>query len=156
MYKRQPLPCSRARARFCSAIVSRRYLRSGAKRSSVSCSSTDCHPILTALRLSLIHIFAEAANGDIWVGSADGLFRLSGGNWSHFTAADGLSHRVVLALAPAKNGDLWVGYRYGGGLDHIRMNGRVPEVIRPANNPAGSSRTVYFLGFDQRLSLIHI
>ena len=96
---------------------------------------------------------AEAANGDIWVGSADGLFRLSGGNWSHFTAADGLSHRVVLALAPAKNGDLWVGYRYGGGLDHIRMNGRVPEVIRPANNPAGSSRTVYFLGFDQRQHL---
>jgi diguanylate cyclase (GGDEF)-like protein len=92
----------------------------------------------------------EAANGDIWVGSAKGLFRLSGGTWSHFTASDGLSHEVILSLAAAKNGDVWVGYRYGGGLDRIRMNGGTPEISRPANNPGGRPATVYFLGFDSR------
>ncbi|HME05405.1 MAG TPA: HD domain-containing phosphohydrolase, partial [Bryobacteraceae bacterium] len=94
----------------------------------------------------------EGANGDIWAGSAGGLFRLSGGNWSHITRSDGLSHEVVLSLAAAKNGDVWVGYRYGGGLDRIRMKDGVPR-ISPASNPGGKPATIYFLGFDSRQRL---
>jgi putative nucleotidyltransferase with HDIG domain len=90
----------------------------------------------------------EAPDGAIWVGSDHGLFRLSGGVWTHITAADGLSHEVALTLAAAKNGDVWVGYRYGGGLDHIRMTRGKPEILHPANNPGGKPATVYFLGFD--------
>jgi putative nucleotidyltransferase with HDIG domain len=92
----------------------------------------------------------EAANGDIWVGSAHGLFRFSGGTWSHITESDGLSHEVILSLAAAKNGDVWVGYRFGGGLDRIRMKDGAPEIVRPSNNPGGKAATVYFLGFDHR------
>ena len=91
----------------------------------------------------------EAVNGDIWAGSAQGLFHLSHGTWSHLTSSNGLSHDVILTLAAAKNGDLWVGYRFGGGLDHIRMRGGKPEIL-PPNNPAGKPATVYFLGFDSR------
>ena len=91
----------------------------------------------------------EAANGDVWVGTATGLFRLAGNTWSHITQSDGLSHEVVLSLAGAKNGDVWVGYRFGGGIDRIQMKSGVPVISRPANNPGGSS-TVYFLGFDAR------
>jgi putative nucleotidyltransferase with HDIG domain len=91
----------------------------------------------------------EAANGDIWVGSAKGLFRLSGSGWTHITESDGLSHEVVLSLAGAKDGDVWVGYRFGGGIDRIQMKGGVPVISRPANNPGGNS-IVYFLGFDAR------
>ncbi len=91
----------------------------------------------------------EAANGDIWVGSTRGLFRLSGSVWSHITESDGLSHEVVLSLAGAKNGDVWVGYRYGGGVDLIQMKDGAPAISRPAKNPGGNS-TVYFLGFDAK------
>ncbi len=92
----------------------------------------------------------EAPNGDIWVGSVNGLFHLSGGVWHHLTAADGLSHEVALCLAAAKNGDIWVGYRYGGGLDHIRMNQGKLEVLHPPDVPGDKPPTVYFLGFDSR------
>jgi ligand-binding sensor domain-containing protein len=48
----------------------------------------------------------EAANGDIWAGAKDGLFRLSNGKWSQFTVEQGLSNNEVLSLAADKNGDI--------------------------------------------------
>lgn len=122
--------------------------------------TVEFHPI-KQVPVNSIWSVVEAANGDIWVGSADGLFRLVGSDWSHLTTSDGLSHKVVLALAAAKNGDVWVGYRYGGGLDRIHMDGRMPRVVQPPNNPGnnpgnnpeGNLATVYFLGFDRRQRL---
>jgi putative nucleotidyltransferase with HDIG domain len=95
----------------------------------------------------------EAANGDIWVGTDKGLFRLSKGIWSQLTQSDGLSHDVILSLAAAKNGDVWVGYRFGGGLDQVQMRDARPKIVHPANNPGGKPATVYFLGFDSRQRL---
>jgi signal transduction histidine kinase/ActR/RegA family two-component response regulator len=91
---------------------------------------------------------AEAVNGDIWAGSADGVFRLSEGNWRRITTADGLSSNVILSLAAAKSGDMWVGHRFGGGINRIHVDGEKLTIARYGHDQGLKGQTVYFLGFD--------
>ena len=95
----------------------------------------------------------EAANGDIWIGSIKGLFRLSGGKWTQITTANGLSHDVVLSLAATRNGEIWVGYRHGGGIDRIRIHDEELDITRPEQYSGDRAATIYFLGLDARQQL---
>ena len=109
--------------------------------------------VVEATRGIRVWTVIEATNGEIWAGSDKGIFRLSAGTWSHLTTADGLSHDVVLSLAANSSGDVWIGYRYGGGLDQIRVSSGKPEVVRPVNTAGGKPATVYFLGWDAQSRL---
>jgi len=92
----------------------------------------------------------EAANGDIWAGTKDGLFQLSGGKWNRFSTANGLSNNEVISLAAGTNGDIWVGYQFGDQIDRIRPAGNGLTVTREKNGEAHTRGTTYFLGFDAR------
>jgi ligand-binding sensor domain-containing protein len=93
------------------------------------------------------HVYALAAapDGDIWVGSDNGAFRLRAGGFTQFTTNDGLGDRLVNrvnALAIAADGTVWAGTN-GGGLS--RFDGstwttlRNPEDGLPSNIVEGLS-----------------
>jgi diguanylate cyclase (GGDEF)-like protein len=112
---------------------------------------------VTDATLARCFALVEAPNGDIWVGSASGVWRYSqgsaspsNGKWSHFTTEDVLTHQTVIALAAGANGDLWLGYRLTGTITRLRFsNGKAQfEHFDP---PAGQPMNItYFLGFDAR------
>src|SRR5262249_1419328 len=65
-----------------------------------------------------IHAVAAAPNGDIWVGSDLGAFRLTKAGFTKYTKTDGLGSRLVdrvNALVVATDGTVWAGTE-GGGL----------------------------------------
>jgi signal transduction histidine kinase/ligand-binding sensor domain-containing protein len=54
-----------------------------------------------------------AANGDVWVGTPDGLSRIRGGSIVTFTSADGLPDDFIRSLLEDADGSLWIGTRHG-------------------------------------------
>jgi diguanylate cyclase (GGDEF)-like protein len=100
--------------------------------------------------LSRIFALIQAPNGDVWAGSATGVWRYSNGAWIHYTTAQGLRDKTVLALAAAENGDLWIGYRLTGVITRLRVSGTAAKFDH-FEPPAGQPMNItYFLGFDQR------
>jgi len=56
---------------------------------------------------------AAAPNGDLWVGTPDGLNRIRKGVIASFTSADGLSDDFIRSLLADADGSLWIGTRRG-------------------------------------------
>jgi signal transduction histidine kinase len=56
---------------------------------------------------------AAAPNGDLWVGTPDGLNRIRAGAIASFTSADGLPDDFIRSLLVDSDGSLWVGTRRG-------------------------------------------
>ena len=70
----------------------------------------------------MLCIYQDRA-GALWIGGADGVFRVAGGHVTHhYTTANGLSHDHVRAIHEDADGVLWIG-TYGGGLNRLE-NGR--------------------------------
>jgi len=106
----------------------------------------------TSKDAALVRCFAltEAPNGDIWAGSASGIWRYSAGKWMRFNTEDGLRDKAVVALAVEKNGDLWIGYRLTGTISRLRFVDGKAE-FQHFDPPAGQPMNItYFLGFDAR------
>ena len=79
------------------------------------------HPIpIAGLEHSVIMSLLVSRDGSLWVGSIDqGLMRLQGGKWRHFTALDGLPDDFVASMYEDAEGTLWLGTN-GGGLCRYR------------------------------------
>jgi signal transduction histidine kinase len=56
---------------------------------------------------------ATAANGDLWVGTPDGLSRIHRGSIDSYTSADGLPDDFIRSLLADSDGSLWIGTRRG-------------------------------------------
>lgn len=67
------------------------------------------------LWLNGIHCLAQSQDGDMWVGTEDGLNRIHQGKISRLGTGDGLPHQFVTALAVDSRGTLWAA-TLGGGL----------------------------------------
>jgi signal transduction histidine kinase/ligand-binding sensor domain-containing protein len=65
--------------------------------------------LLSDVILSLV----AAPNGDLWVGTPDGLNRIRGGKIDAFTSADGLPDDFIRSLLADADGSLWIGTRRG-------------------------------------------
>ncbi len=81
------------------------------------------HSAPSAILPKLIHGEVNAVlrdrQGNLWVGTASsGLFRITNGKATSFSASDGLSDSAVLALYEDREGSLWVGT--ASGLDRLR------------------------------------
>ena len=75
---------------------------------------------------NVILALASAPNGDIWVGTPDGLNcihkRGVGNSISTFTSADGLPDDFIRSLLSAEDGSLWIGTRRGlTHFDHAHL-----------------------------------
>jgi signal transduction histidine kinase/ligand-binding sensor domain-containing protein len=70
---------------------------------------------------------AAAPNGDLWVGTPDGLSRIHGDAVTSFTSADGLPDDFIRSLLADADGSLWIGTRRG--LTHwILTGGATPRM----------------------------
>ncbi len=89
----------------------------------------------------------EGTDGTVWAGGTGGLYALSGGHWKNFKPANGLSNQEVLSLGAADKGMIWVGYRFGGGIDRVRLRNDGLVVEKGVQRP-GTNGLVYFFEFD--------
>ncbi len=84
---------------------------------------TRSYSVRDGLLSDVILSLAAAPNGDLWVGTPDGLNRIRGGRIDSFTSADGLPDDFIRSLLVDTDGSLWIGTRRG--LTHWSMrNGR--------------------------------
>ena len=66
-----------------------------------------------SVRGRAVNALLEDRDGDLWVGTAAGLYRFQGGRFSRFAKSDGLSDDEVLSIHEDREGSLWVGTREG-------------------------------------------
>jgi len=65
------------------------------------------------LASNVILSLAAAPDGDLWVGTPDGLSRIRSGSVVTFTSADGLPDDFIRSLLVDADGSLWIGTRRG-------------------------------------------
>jgi signal transduction histidine kinase len=107
---------------------------------------------------------AAAPNGDLWVGTPDGLSRIRGGRIDSFTSADGLPDDFIRSLLVDSDGSLWIGTRRGlthwtyknGGRGGARMetfshaNGLGSDLVGAmARDAAGNLWVATFAGLSR-------
>jgi ligand-binding sensor domain-containing protein/signal transduction histidine kinase len=71
------------------------------------------YSVRNGLLSDVILSLAAAKNGDLWVGTPDGLNRIRGGKIDAFTSADGLPDDFIRSLLADADGSLWIGTRRG-------------------------------------------
>jgi signal transduction histidine kinase/ligand-binding sensor domain-containing protein len=69
--------------------------------------------VAQGLASNVILSLAAAPNGDLWVGTPDGLNRIRAGRVDTFTSADGLPDDFIRSLLIDTDGSLWVATRRG-------------------------------------------
>ena len=82
-------------------------------RSANGAGKTRQYTVRDGLLSDVVLSLAAAPDGDIWVGSPDGLNLIHRGKVSSFTSADGLPDDFVRSLLVDANGSLWIGTRRG-------------------------------------------
>jgi signal transduction histidine kinase/sugar lactone lactonase YvrE len=81
-------------------------------------SLTTANGLLSNVILSL----AAAPDGDVWVGTPDGLNRIGPNGISSYTSADGLADDFIRSVLVTPDGSAWVGTRRGlTHMDHGRF-----------------------------------
>ena len=75
--------------------------------------SVRTYSVRDGLMSDLILSLAAAPNGDLWVGTPDGLNRIHSGRIDSFTSADGLPDDFIRSLLVDADGSLWIGTRRG-------------------------------------------
>jgi signal transduction histidine kinase/ligand-binding sensor domain-containing protein len=104
-------------------------LRKGAAGADVfpSHAGIRTYTVKNGLVSNIILSLAAAPDGDLWVGTPDGLNRIRSGRINTFTSADGLPDDFIRSLWVDTNGSLWVGTRHG--LAHwIDRPGTLPQI----------------------------
>ena len=71
------------------------------------------YTVRNGLASDVILSLAAAPNGDLWVGTPDGLNRIRGGQIRLYTSADGLPDDFIRSLFVDTDGSLWIGTRHG-------------------------------------------
>jgi signal transduction histidine kinase/ligand-binding sensor domain-containing protein len=77
---------------------------------------------------NVILSLAAAPDGDLWVGTPDGLNRIRGSAVDSFTSADGLPDDFIRSLLVDKDGSLWIGTRRG--LSHWSFQSGAKDLKR--------------------------
>jgi len=83
------------------------------RRSGDKVSAVRHYSARDGLLSDVILSLASALNGDLWVGTPDGLNRIRGGSVTSFTSADGLPDDFIRSLLADQDGSLWIGTRRG-------------------------------------------
>jgi diguanylate cyclase (GGDEF)-like protein len=101
-------------------------------------------PELPTVRVRAI---VEGSDGTTWAGGIGGLFSYSGGQWKHWTKADGLRDQQVLSLGVGAQGTIWVAYRFVSGMDRVQLRPNGLAVEQHVERSA-SDAIVYFIEPD--------
>ena len=109
-------------------------------RSGDKAGTATTYSVRDVLLSDVILSLAPAPNGDLWVGTPDGLNRIRGSAVDAFTSADGLPDDFIRSLLADADGSLWIGTRRGlvhwtfqtDGKDMAHPGGRM-ETFTQAN-----------------------
>jgi len=82
-------------------------------RSGSTSNTAIPYSVRDVLLSDVILSLAPVPNGDLWVGTPDGLNRIRGGAVDAFTSADGLPDDFIRSLLVDQDGSLWIGTRRG-------------------------------------------
>jgi ligand-binding sensor domain-containing protein/signal transduction histidine kinase len=82
-------------------------------RSGGDAGGASAYSVRDVLLSDVILSLAAAPNGDLWVGTPDGLNRIRGGAVDAYTSADGLPDDFIRSLLVDRDGSLWIGTRRG-------------------------------------------
>jgi ligand-binding sensor domain-containing protein/signal transduction histidine kinase len=82
-------------------------------RSTSDAGAASPYTVRDVLLSDVILSLAAAPNGDLWVGTPDGLNRIRGGAVDAYTSADGLPDDFIRSLLVDGDGSLWIGTRRG-------------------------------------------
>jgi len=97
-------------------------------------STVKNYSVKDGLLSDVILSLAAAPNGDLWVGTPDGLNRIRRSKVDAFTSADGLPDDFIRSLLADADGSLWIGTRRG--LTHW-MGGAAGQTSRPGGEQSG-------------------
>ncbi|HEX3435711.1 MAG TPA: two-component regulator propeller domain-containing protein [Pseudacidobacterium sp.] len=96
---------------------------------------------------------ADDKQGNLWVGTPDGLNRIDGNHTSVFTSADGLADDFVRSLYTDHGGALWIGtrrglsrYRDGSFTSYSAMDGLGSDLVGAITEDADGSLWIGTLG----------
>ena len=81
------------------------------------------------LASDLVRCLAQDVSGDMWVGTARGLYRISNGRITPFRGEETLARQAILGLYADKQGAIWAGTA-GGGLVRYHSNGLQTITVR--------------------------
>ena len=84
-------------------------------------------PVHAALTSEVVLSLAAAPNGDLWVGTPDGLNRIRYGAVDTYTSFDGLPDDFIRSLLVDTDGSIWIGTRHG--LAHMTFPPGLPARI---------------------------
>ncbi|MGA2851393.1 MAG: two-component regulator propeller domain-containing protein [Terracidiphilus sp.] len=102
------------------------------RRTGIEPGTASTYAVPDVLLSNVILSLAAAPNGDLWVGTPDGLNRIRGSAVDSFTSADGLPDDFIRSLLVDADGSLWIGTRRG--LAHGRFpKGRTGAIHSGAN-----------------------
>jgi len=76
-------------------------------------SPIKTYTVREGLLSDVVLSLAAAPNGDLWVGTPDGLNRIHGNRVDAFTSSDGLPDDFIRSLLADTDGSLWIGTRRG-------------------------------------------
>ena len=89
-----------------------------------------------------VDCLAQTADGYLWIGTSNGLFRFDGFQFERFTAEEGrLPAANVDSLLASRDGGLWVGYS-GGGVSYIGPDRTVQNYGPEQGFPVSSVRAL--------------
>jgi ligand-binding sensor domain-containing protein/signal transduction histidine kinase len=88
-------------------------LRRNASGAVLPAAAGHTYTVRNGLLSDVILSLAAAPNGDLWVGTPDGLNRIHEGSITSFTSADGLPDDFIRSLLADTDGSLWIGTRRG-------------------------------------------
>lgn len=91
----------------------------------------------------------RAANGDLWVASLEGAWRLREGAWRNLRQADGLRENWLASAVPAPDGSVWLGYHAAAGVTQLDLSGPRPVARHYTKKDGLSSDLSYFLRWDK-------
>ena len=83
------------------------------RRTGLAPGTANTYAVPDVLLSNVILSLAAAQNGDLWVGTPDGLNRIRGSAVDSFTSADGLPDDFIRSLLADADGSLWIGTRRG-------------------------------------------
>jgi PAS domain S-box-containing protein len=83
----------------------------------------------------------EDPEGDLWVGTMDGLSELRDAAFTPYGAPEGLSAKAAFAVQEGKDGSIWIG-TVGGGVDRL-SDGRINYVAIPGILPKEIVRALF-------------
>ncbi len=99
-------------------------------------------PNPNGVSIAEVNGICEDRDGAIWVATwGEGVHRIHGTEWKHFTESDGLPDNWVRSVCAARDGGVWIGT--GEGL--VRVRGNSMEVLKPDNFPLFQNADVYFV-----------